>query len=122
MHLKLLREALLVFQSTLIWGIARRLRETRFKTLTSHGVGFGDARCIVFAHSSIDLAAEAGTLTEEQSAIAENLYWDMRAAGKAMSLDEVKTRIVAGELTGANQQCIRPARSTIVIVDMIACC
>ena len=56
----------------------------------------------MFAHADVDLAAETGQLNVEETATAEVLYQDMREAGDPMSLDEVKTRIVAGELTGAH--------------------
>jgi hypothetical protein len=44
---------------------------------------------------------EMASLSEEQSHLAATLYQDLRAAGENMSLDEVKTRIAADELTGA---------------------
>jgi hypothetical protein len=81
--------------------LACSLREARFPHLTSAGVGFGDARCIVFAHESAKLGSEHGDLSRDQAALAEALYRDMRSAGDTMSLDEVKTRLLAGEVTGA---------------------
>ena len=79
-----------------------RLRETRFPNLTSKGVGFGNARSIVFAHGDADLGAEDAQLSEEQLAAAAELFRDMRSAGHTMSLDEVKTRLAMGETTGAH--------------------
>lgn len=79
---------------------ASRLVEDRFGALKSRSVGYGGARCIVFAHKSADLGAELDDLSAEQSDLARALYDSMKAAGDTMSLDEVKTRLLASELTG----------------------
>jgi hypothetical protein len=76
-----------------------RLRDARFTHISAASIGFGEARCIIFAHEHAKLD-ESAELTDAEAATAKALYQDLHSAGDGMSLDEVKTRLKAGELTG----------------------